>query len=386
MASHKGWAVRERVPGVFQARAWDPNVRKYTTETYRDRGEAEAWAKAEHARFVLGQASATPKRTLLRTVADEYLADLLLHNASEPHMAQMRYVVDAAIAAGINDLAAPDLVSRTRGVLLGLKTLRGADASDTTRNNFLKHLRTIGNFAALHGSLAKNPFALLKYIAVPSTLKEVFTIDELRKLVDQKHANHPFYRPFCSMIYTGFRLREMTNMEWPWIMWDAQRIRLSFAMKARATAGASASVQWMTKSRRERITRLCAEYAKLMKPAGEIPTGHIFPDLVDKGTRPLQDRFDSFLRHCGVEVLGRTPHSCRHTWTCLMLASGENEILVQQYAGHSQKEMTAHYAQSQEEYRVQVAREGWARGELALMKAPKSPTVIAGPGAVAVGE
>ncbi len=48
--------------------------------------------------------------------------------------------------------------------------------------------------------------------------------------------------------------------------------------------------------------------------------------------------------------------------------------------------MTAHYAQSQEEYRVQVAREGWARGELSLMKSPKRPNVIAGPGAQAVGE
>lgn len=380
MSSHKGWSVRERVPGTFQARAWDPKAKKYKTETYQDRLSAEKWAKQEHARLVLQQSTAERSRTSLRSVADEYLDDLKLHNASEEHMAQMRYVVAEAIAAGVTDLAANDIVRRTRIVLLGLKTKRKVDASDTTRNNFLKQLRTLGNFAATHGAIVRNPFKLLKFITVPETLKEVFSIDELRQLVDPKNADHSFYRPFCAMIYTGFRLREMTNMEWPWFMWDAQRIRLSFAKKARAVAGTSATTAWKTKSRRERITRLASEFAAIMKPApGETPTGLVFPDLKPMGTRPLQARFDSFLRHSGLEVKGRTPHSCRHTWTCLMLASGENEILVQQYAGHSQKEMTAHYAQSQEEFRVQVAREGWARGELSLMAPPVEATPKAKP-------
>ncbi len=50
----------------------------------------------------------------------------------------------------------------------------------------------------------------------------------------------------------------------------------------------------------------------------------------------------------------------------MMLASGENEILVQQYAGHDDKAMTKHYARQQDSYRVQIARAGWERGELRL--------------------
>ncbi len=337
MSSHKGWAVRERSPGKFQARAWDPRAHKYATETKADRASAETWAKEEHAKLVLRQATADRSRTSLRAIADEYLDDLKLHNASEEHMAQMRYVVNATIAGGITDLAASDIAKRTRALLLGLKTLRGTEASDTTRNNFLKQLRTLGNFAVLHGSVMRNPFKLISFITVEETLKEVFAIDEVRLAVDPKNADHDFYRPFCAMIYTGFRLREMANMEWGWINWDAQRIRLSFERKARASVGTTAAKVWKTKSRRERITRLAAEFATVMKPAeGDIPTGLVFPSLKAMGTRSLQERFNRFLRHCGVEVKGRTPHSCRHTWTCLMLASGENEILVQQYAGHSQ--------------------------------------------------
>ncbi len=71
-----------------------------------------------------------------------------------------------------------------------------------------------------------------------------------------------------------------------------------------------------------------------------------------------------------------------------MLASGENQILVQQYAGHADSEMTSHYALSQDAFRGRVRKAGWEPGELRLRdfsaggkcwKDPSAPTTIAMP-------
>jgi integrase len=366
------WVAHARIPGTGEGRA------RYIARTFplEQKTEAEAWAIAENARLIVeGKDKPKPSRTSFQETADAFMDSLKLAKASAGHTTQMQRAIDQAVAFGITDLGAPDLIDRTVKLLIGLKTRGSKPASDSSRNNLLKHLRTLGNFAVRRDRVVVNPFLKIDKIPVTIDLKEVFTIDEVRKILAPANAAHPFYRAFASMIYTGFRLREMVNMDWSWFMWDAERLRMVIDKKERARVDLNAVKAFVPKNKRLRITRLMAEYADIMRPTGPVipMCGPVF-GFASRSNKSLQTTdkgFNGLLEAAGVPVRGRTPHSCRHTWTCLMLASGENEMLVKQYAGHSEKEMTEHYAQSQEEFRVQVAREGWAKGELSLIAAPK---------------
>lgn len=75
--------------------------------------------------------------------------------------------------------------------------------------------------------------------------------------------------------------------------------------------------------------------------------------------------FDRFLRHVGIEKKGRSTHSLRHCYAGIMTATGEPTAMVQAYMGHSQSDMTRHYAQIAARYRGDV--DVWSRGCLQLL-------------------
>jgi integrase len=349
-----GYYVVHRAHGRWTGYAWDPYKRKYQGKSFDLEREAADWAAFRHAEFKTGQAKAG--RSPMREVADEYLAELTLHSASEGHMEFCRHVIDRSIEAGVTDLNSDSVVSVARQLLIGL-TKRGSTdkASSATKNNFIKILRAIGNFAVRHRYVRENHFERMDYVPVAVPLKAVFELEELGRLVDPKHKSHPFYPVFAMQIYTGFRPREVRWVDYDWILWDSMRLAMKIG-------------EFLPKGHRERrarITRFMEEHADVMKDQKNAH-GPVFPDLRKATNAKFQSRFNNYLVHCGVSVGERTPHSTRHTWTCLMLASGENEMLVQQYAGHSQKEMTAYYAREQDRYRRQVEKAKWPRGELRL--------------------
>lgn len=381
--ARKGWFIKER-GGRFQAHAWDRKADKYQAKTFDSREAAQDWAEKTHAAFVTDQLRAgkqTARGITLRSAGDEFLADLQYRGAAADHQSLMARILKEAEEAGCGDLPLnePEIVSKTRAFLAGLKKRNEEPASAATRNSYLTALRAVGNFALRqYGDIRdevrrviRNPFQKLDKIPVASPMKDTFTLAEVRELVSAKHKAHPFYRPFCSMIYTGFRMNEMANLQGEWFLWDAQRLRLVISKKRRAQPGAVG--EFRTKNLHERVTRLHLEYIGLMRPKSGKLSGPLFPDLLKMDRKGRQRLFDRYVTDCGITVGDRTPHSCRHTWTCLMLASGENEILVKQYAGHSEKEMTEHYAKQQDLYRVEVEREGWPRGELCLRSAPGKP-------------
>lgn len=350
----RGYYASQRPNGRWCGYAWAPVQRKYQGQVFDTEREALEWATFKHAEFVTGQAKAG--KTLMRKVADEYLAELALHSASVGHIAFCNHVIDSAIAAGITDLNNDAVVSSARHMLIS-QTKRGTKekASAVTKNNFLKILRAIGNFAVKHRYCRENHFDRMDYVPVVKPLKAVFELEELGRLVDPKNKDHPFYRAFCMQIYTGFRPREVRYVDYDWILWDSMRL----AMKI------GDLIPKGHRERRARITRFMDEHADVMKDAKD-RHGPVFPEYRHVSNKHFQDAFNRYLAHCAVSVGERTPHSTRHTWTCLMLASGENEMLVQQYAGHSQKEMTAYYAREQDRYRRQVEKAKWPRGELRL--------------------
>lgn len=359
--SKKGWYVLKRGTKRWIGYAWDKFQGKYQGKTFPSEREANEWAHQRHSEFQTGITKAG--KTLIQSVADEYDADMQLKGATHAHREFTKYVVRCSIAAGLTDINAEDCVEKARKMLLGLTHYGQGKipATAKTRNNFIKILRRLGSFALRSRYVTFNPFLQLDRLPVKVPLKSVFTLEELGRLVDPRNATHPFYRAFAALIYTGFRSGEVRYLSWDWLHWDAMRI----AMKIDHLTPKGSH------ERRARITCFQDEFAELVRPSAQLQ-GLMFPDLRYLDSATFQHRFESFLAHCGVELLAegaekkRTPHSTRHTWTCLMLATGENSILVQHYAGHTEQEMTAHYARQQEMYRRQVEKAGWKRGELRL--------------------
>jgi integrase len=349
-ATKRGWNVSER-NGRWLARVTDPKTQKRESQTFDSQTEAETWAEQQRARFLLSQETA--RKTPFEDLAKEYLEDLGRRCRSELHIKTVTQTIDGLKKGGLVDMGAPNAVAIVSKILAGLETRHGSPASPKTRNNFLVRVHAIANYAVKRDYLVKNKFAQIDFQKVPKKDKSLFTLDEIGLLVDPARKDHPFYRPICCMLYTGFRQGEMRHLQWDWFQWEAQRITVRM------------SDSFITKTGRERVTRLMEELATTMKPDAPT-TGPVFPDLIGLDNTAIQRRFDNYVADCGVTVGNRTPHSCRHAWTAMMLASGENEILVQQYAGHDDKAMTKHYAKQQDAYRVQITRAGWARGELRL--------------------
>lgn len=382
--NQESWGFIRPRGGKLLAHALDPHTHTYRAKTFPgDQGaQAEAWAKDMHSKLRLkiettakGAATQTQSVASLRSIADAFFAALDLAKGSEVYRAQVGRTIDHAVANGINNLDSPTLVEDTIRVLTGLKTRRGTAASDATRNNFLKDLRTVANYGMKIDRIGRNPFKRVDKIPLTVPLKEVFTIDELRAILDDKNADDPFYLPFASMIYTGFRKGEMQAMDWSWFRWDSEQIRMSVAVKDRARTGLNTAGAWKPKNRRFRTVLLQPEYRALMQPRSYVTdlatgervarTGRVFPEVPTTNNGVVY-RFNALLKRAGVKPEGRTPHSCRHTWVSLMLASGESDLSVKQFAGHSEVEMTEHYGQSRVEFIVQVRREGWKPGEFRL--------------------
>ncbi len=370
----RGWYAAKRASGNWTGYAWDKVALKYQGRTFSTETEALDWAERKNAEFKLGQAKAG--RSSLQRIADEYLLDCDLHGSSEGHKVYVKYVVRTAIAGGITDLNNTEqVVVATRKVLTGLlwKGVEGKPATAGAKNSFLKILRRIGSFAMRHRHLLSNPFQLLDKVPVKKPLKGVFTLEELGRLVDPQHKGHPFYPVFAAMIYTGFRCNEVKHLAWEWFLWDSMRLAMQIDLLSPKGQH----------ERRARVTRLMEEFDAVMRPRAGV-TGLVFPELRELSNWDFQARFESYLAHCGVPALTpasskkRTPHSTRHTWTCLMLASGENEILVQHYAGHSQKEMTSYYARQQDVFRRQVEKAAWPKGELRLRDFVSVPKAVSG--------
>ena len=398
--SGKGWTVKElkhvdpERGSPWLARAWDPNAKKYRNQRHKTYGEAETWAKDESARLRVGisQAGKAP----VQDVIDDYLADITSMGAAPGYIAEQKRTLDSAVAAGLTDLRHPrvekiardwldkatalhrsvekEMVDQHGKPIVDIQTRSPvkvkvpAPLSPRTRNRYLETLRTLANFAIKQGRIVRNPFLAISAAAQSDTLKDVFTVSEMHKLVDRDNSSHEYWLLFCTLIYTGMRLGEALHLRWDSIEWRASRI---VVRDWRAVKGANP--EFRLKFKKERVIPLQPEFHAILKKIAKVgKAGWVFPDdLRLASTKSHAGRLAAYLKHCDVPQVGvtgkRTPHSTRHTYLSLMLATGENELAVMLYAGHNELSTTRGYTRTQVLYRNDV--KGWERGEFRLAKA-----------------
>jgi len=69
------------------------------------------------------------------------------------------------------------------------------------------------------------------------------------------------------------------------------------------------------------------------------------------------------------------PHTCRHTYAAMMLASGVDSLFLRQYLGHRDEAMTDHYSQLKTMFTAEVKAEKWEPGVLRLLSGKAKTSV-----------
>lgn len=378
------------------ARAWDPRLRKHRNQSFpdvmpdRSSGHiaAERWARDKSAKLRLGQDSAGV--VSLPAVASSYLDQLKDEGRCKEHRAEIKRVVDSLEAAGITDLLAKDFPLKVRShivawrdqhkfrrtlvdekgktILLkrgpnkGKPKREGQLLAASTRHRYLGHVKSIAGFAVTWDYLMKNPMDKVT-LDKGVTSQASFNVDELRLLVP--HGDEVLWLAFLGMAYQGLRLAEAMHLRWEWIDWSANRLYVK-----RHPA-------YRLKRNKERSVPLQPEYRAVLEKRRRDIGWIIEQDelrTITGAAKPNRKKawrmFHQYVDGRGVTCGERSPHSTRHTWIPLMMATGEDSAFVQLWAGHTEIETTIGYSEARDAMRAAVT--GWPRGELRLM-----PTAIA---------
>jgi integrase len=327
--------------------------------------EAKRWASSKRGVFLAGQAVAG--KALLTDALAAYCIDARARGIGEKYIVDVeRTIVVATKEPGMADMQSPEFPACARRWLEastsshlhkddnGQMVPTRKPLSPFTRNKRLQHLRTVVHHAVAMRWMPHDPLLGLKRFKVSKKGKAVFTLDEITKTMTAEAQAHTYFPRWALLIYGGFRVGEMLHLRWHDIDWGAGTIGV------RLQPGVYA-----LKRDKERTVPLQAELRAILRPLAR-PHGFIHPTEYQTNDNKVHQRaFDKFLVDCGIEVRDRTPHCTRHTWACLLLASGIATAVVKKWAGHSSLSTTEGYADHAADLEPSVR--DWTRGEMRLM-------------------
>lgn len=353
VGEHKGWFVREdKRSGRFRGSVWLPSARRYKSKTWDKPAQAKQWAMGEAAKILQGETVDTGAR-----VADlqaDYLAGLLARGRSGSHLANvLRTLVGLAKAA-------PDLAAATAPAAIE-RWLDAADVSASTRNRMLVEVRALVRWAQRRDRLVKDPTRAIERASVPAGLRAMFSLDEAARLLALPTPDPVMHRRVAILLLAGLRSDEAAALLWR----DIDLVGGTILVRKREG--------YRLKRGRERIVPLQPLLRSILgepaapdaqvAPLGTFrygPNGSIraYRDSNFRKLMPL------YIQACGVEVAGRSAHSCRHCYAGLMTATGVPGSLLSAYLGHTSAGTTMLYTRMAARYVGAVA--GWGRGELRL--------------------
>lgn len=382
------WAAKGQRQGKrWLYRVWDKLARKYKRRAFGDGPEdrnrktpgcsaGDAWAESMRNR--LGVGLETANSADIDTVASAYV-DELRERRPPVHPSAIRNIeltAERLKAAGVRDLGDKSLrvrvqrwlgslaLSRSKGTVRDDEDEKHGSAADSTRARYLTHVRALLNHARNRGWLVGDPLQGLA-VTAPDTNREVFTLDELRRIAALQARADAAWIWTMLMLYTGMRREEAATAEWQDIDWEARVIRVT---KGKGRGGKRRTIFLMDEANTF-LSALGGPDAKVAR------IGRIVPKGTASGVTWAQ--FRSLLKCAEVEpdrgmdpitCMPRrlSPHSCRHTFAALMLATGVDGIDLRLTLGHSAEDLTQYYAQQRDLFRRQVQGESWPRGHFRL--------------------
>lgn len=378
MSRRKGYQIdkREGKRGVsYRARIWVPSSNSYgesrtfTTLQYGSAREAkragERWARERAAQHIAGVIETQcAGQTKTAELIDMYVADRTTRGGNATQLANVKRRL-RDLPRHCPNLSARDAGKHVYGWWLAWceepcqiggradqvlpRTTTGKAKSIRTRNNGLTDMKAFVHWChkarQLTGLTQAVDVDWIEKLREEQTVKPQFTIDELRAGLSM--VDHDFHIRWALYLYLGARAQEALRLSWDDISGD--HILLS------------------GKGRKQRLVPLQTELIPILEAYKKDHNydGYLFQENYRRGQGDTVKRFDNFLNAAGIEKNGRSTHSLRHCYAGLMTATGEPTALLQAYMGHSQSDMTRHYAQFAARYRSRVG--GWSRGALQIV-------------------
>ena len=235
-----------------------------------------------------------------------------------------------------------------------LRQLRKDGRSDSALAQSRGMLFQIFKKAVANDYLMKNPVEYAEKMRKgPPRRKEAFTADEVRYLMENLPENKIGWS-IRLLLATGMRTQELLGLEPRHIAKDGSTITIEQALvriKGSVAIGTPKSYDSYRTIPVPPIAQYCARALR--------DTDDTFiwnsPKKADKPCNPsyFSDLFRKTLESMGnVRVL--TPHSTRHTFVSMLIALGVDPVTVKSIVGHSEIDMTFHYAHSQEPQRLEA--------------------------------
>ncbi len=354
-------------------RVADPQSKKMESQTFSDYDRGLTWAKDRRSQFLKGKATA---RTLSwKEIGKKHLELLAAIPCTANHLRQAKQVVDGIYAAGgrdVDDESFSDTVQRwlltyqsCRGLRRGKhsneKTVKWRPASASLKHKFWGIAKTIVQDQVVNrGYMGHNPLLQIRLPKVSKLLRDIFTVAQLKRLVDCRMEADAWYLFTCLAIYTGQRSSVVRRMELSWFDWHAGYITIP----ADAAGNQKSCRGYRTPIQPELALILQLAFARYGKPKGPLvglnPEARHIPDCQGNN---VTNGFKAYCRRAGV-VTGLGPHACRHTLAAILTAMGLSPYLVMDYIGHATADVTKHYASNAEQVRQDVKT--WTDGKLQL--------------------
>jgi integrase/recombinase XerC len=363
------YATQGRTIGKrWWVRIWDRRQRRYTaSKTFETKDQARSWAVQQRADLDRGLIQ--PGKQMLASIGAEWIKEAERSGKNGLHVNRGRVLLHQLDQAGIKEVTSPHFAKDLTEWLQKLTAMevnlsgklrrkRKLQLSNATKNRLLSYVKAMIHLAMKRGRLAIDPLRGVAMLPEIKRIKPVFSVDELRHLLSDQYRTNPYWLVFALLTYTGMRFGEAHHLRWEWVDFASGVIVLR------------SHPDFRLKTHEERIVPLQPELADILRPMA-CRTGWIIAnDALRNASQKLSwATFRRFLTEAGLRIDGRSPHSTRHTWISLMMATGTNVLDVKEWAGHRQLCTTEGYARQRSIYRTTVI--GWPTGTLCLRSTPQ---------------
>ncbi|EWM52361.1 tyrosine-type recombinase/integrase [Ruminococcus flavefaciens] len=248
----------------------------------------------------------------------------------------------------LDKITSRDIQKFIIGLLVDEKNLNnGKPLSRKTAVHHLNFISDVFSYAVRMGMLSDNPCRRVVVPKTEGTEKEIYTLDEVKKLFSNL-SNEPLnYQMYLTLaIYSGFRRSEMLGLEWKDIDFDYNTIKIRRTSQYTAEKGIYTDTTKTKKSQRiskfpetvmELLKSFQQEQSKEAERLGSKWEDHdrlftkwngapMHPQTPYKWLRDYCDRID---------IPFRGLHTLRHLHASLLIYEGMDVVAVSADMGHS---------------------------------------------------
>jgi len=219
--------------------------------------------------------------------------------------------------------------------------------SDTTRNHYLKLLRTMSRWTVARGYLLDDftrGIPVLRTVTKPRQWLSKLQREKFLELAEGSR----YFPMVATALFAGLRWSELVNLRWENVDFQENVLHIQ------------PTDVWSPKSKRGRLIPLHPRLRAVLEPL-QAKDGVCFPAPVDRGGRPYRERaypksFKLWFQEVGLSGKRLGWHTLRHTFASLLVQEGVSVYKVCQWLGHSEVKTTQIYAHLIPAYDEDISR------------------------------